>query len=609
MESDVKEGSKRILWFSPTAGLWPSAELENDLANSWVEAGHRITVVRCRGVLNSYCPVMTAEGISPIATPKAKEVACVECRFNAALLDSDEMAKYSTLWLDDFVTNEISRVSSDALKSVSKENWRDLQIKGIPIGRYSSYSTLLHHKVPTPTVNDLAWSEYRSDLYNSLIVLHSMPQILETVCPELVVVYNPLYPINRAFMESARIQGIPMVSVTAGGFIPDRYSSIALYPRVSSGQTSRESITIQRSINEPLSALEISASTRQVSHQIFGNDPWVYTSAPTYLSCAQIRNRLGLRADSRVVVVLVGSPDETRSSEIVDAEFMRAESEVSNVLEFISQALSAARLMPHVDFVIRLHPRLAANKREKLDSPDLIDILSLLETCPSNAHINQAGDGIGLYDAARIARVGLNHASTSGLEFLLLGIPVVHYDPPRLNAYPPEFGRATQRFQAEELVEALSASIAGGWSIEYSLLAYRWLASTLLRALIHRNSLHVVDSENTALEESNHHGRKWSRLRELIPRFIREKVSRHQARAKRESTLLTYRRERDSNQEWKLEAAARLTELVDADIWEPLIFQRGTPLDTGDELEKIQTEVLMLISQIGGLEIIDPLRA
>lgn len=595
--------AKNILWFAPTAGLWASAELENDLANAWAQSGHQVTIIRCRGVLNTYCPVMTAESIAPNASAKTKEIACTECRFNSSLLDQPQFALYSTLWLDDFVTKDMRNFALETIASINMDNWHALQIGGIPIGRYSSYSTLLHHKIPSPSASDLAWQEYQSDLFNSLLVLQAMSEILGAVDPELVVVYNPLYPINRIFSEYASLRSIPLVSVTAGGFTPDRYSSIALYPRIYSGQTARDSASISSGLDRPLSQEEISEVSRYVGHQMFGNDPWVYTSSPTELTTEEIRSHLGLRTTTPVVVVLVGSPDETRSSEIVDAERVRTDSELSQVLEFIAQALSVARVMPDIDFVIRLHPRLAANKREKYDSPDLIEIYQALEACPPNAHLNVPGDGIGLYDTARIASVGLNHASSAGLEFLLLGIPVVHYDPPRLNAYPPEFGSGVRRLDEQALADSLRQSIAEGWSIELSRRAYRWIATNLLRALVHRNPLHGAPVLKTDLQSQSPLNPKLSRMREAIPRSVRENVSRRIARKKRAADFTSMRLTQSTNTKWKDEANRRLNELEDVEIWEPLIIQRGVSLAPESEFVSIQNEVERIISQLGGMEI------
>ena len=595
--------AKRILWFAPTAGLWASAELENDLANAWARAGHEITVIRCRGVLKSYCPVMTAEGLAANAPVKAKEVACRECRFNASILDSPEYSRYSTVWLDDFVTTEISRSAKQLVESVTKDNWMELQSGVIPVGRYASYLTLLHHKVPTPAAHDAAWQEYTSDLYNSLITMAALPAIFDRIAPDLVSVYNPLYPTNRMFIETALARGLPLVSVTAGGYIPDRYSTIALYPAVHSSQTARDSRAIAAGMDQPLSKVEITAVTRHAGQQMLGNDPWVYTSAPVAQSTGEIRQRLGLRPAAPVVVALVGSPDETRSSALVDAEYDRTAAPLSDVVEFIAQTLQAARSLPDVDFVIRLHPRLSANKREKLDSPDLVALFEALEDCPPNAHVNKAGDGIGLYDTARIASVGLNHASTSGLEFLLLGIPVVHYDPARLNAYPPEFGHRVERLQNNDLVSSLSGAIGEGWSLDNSRRAYRWLGTTLIRSLIHRKKLEPSSPQQDSQESFSSAPSQGFQPRELIPRSLREKFSRHQARSARQRDFTEHRERQASGARWEEEAARRLAQLAEGDVWEPLVIPRGESLSADSELHMIQAHVQLFIERLGGLEI------
>ena len=600
---------KRILWFSPTAGLWPSAELENDLANAWQDAGHQVTVIRCGGILNSYCAVMYAEGIPASASAKRKEVACQECRFNSFLLDLPDNSLYDTLLLDNFVTSQAQSGARNVVRSLSKSNWSDLHRGGIPLGRYTSYLTLLDHKVLSPAAHEESWQEYLLDLYNSVVLLDSLPDIFEKTQPDLVAVYNPLYPLNRVFVEYAKKLGIPMVNIASGSYIPDRYSSIALYSELYSSQTVRDSKNIQDSLCTPLSTAEITGVTRQVSHLMLGVDPWVYSTAPSVLTTDQIRLKLGLRPLAPVVVALVGSPDETRSSALVDNVYERTQAELSTVIEFVEQVVIVARSMPDIDFVVRLHPRLSSDKRVKIDSPDLVNILQILRQRPSNVHVNEAVGGISLYDTARIASAGLNQSSTSGLEFLVLGIPVVQYDPPRINAYPPEFGVQVKRLDQAELQAAIHSVLATGWSLENSRSAYRWFAVTLMRSVIHRRPIGLVQSDsgvNMENEKSTTTAATQnvvSIIRQLVPQSIREKVSRQQARSQREEIFNRERKTGDSNQDWRSEAFERLADLTPGGILEPLIFQRGEALTPESELAAINEEVLMLIDKLGGLEI------
>ena len=68
---------------------------------------------------------------------------------------------------------------------------------------------------------------------------------------------------------------------------------------------------------------EVVAVTAQMRELMSGNDPWVYSAAHQRRDPDELRASLGLRRDSPVVVALLSSPDETRSSMLVDAEYHR----------------------------------------------------------------------------------------------------------------------------------------------------------------------------------------------------------------------------------------------------------------------------------------------
>ena len=440
MTTQLPVSQWRVLWFSPNAGLWQTSQLEHELANGLAQLGAEVTVIRCRGLFDSHCPTMQANGVIVESGESAKKSVCKSCIREAKVFE--RAATYSTIWLDDYLTQEMrSRVASQ-IESVNTTNWSEIVTDEIPIGIYSTYLSMLHHKVPDVTATPESWNEYLSDLKSSLYAAESLPQVVTEVEPTHCIVYNPLYPVNRVFTELAlKDSQIQYVGVSASGFVPDRYSTIALYRSIQSSQTMVDSDSLIQSMSIPLSELEINLVARQISQLVQGSDPWVYSTPPTAKPSTEIKEILGIDSDQTVAVVLIGSPDETRSSALVGAEFERVPiDQVSSVHEFIEESLKVARRYPHINFIFRLHPRLAPNKRESLRSPDLDVIEALLASRSSNVIINSPSDGIGLYDVARIADFGINHASSAGLEFLALGIPVIHYDPPRLNAYPPGIG-------------------------------------------------------------------------------------------------------------------------------------------------------------------------
>ena len=585
----------RVLFFSPNAGLWQTSQLEHELANGLAKQGAQVAVIRCRGIFDSYCPTMQANLLTPGSTKAEKANICKSCRREEENLRSD--SSYSTIWMDDYLTSEARAAVDGEMDSITASNWDSVQREGIQVGKYATYLSMLHHKVPDITSTSSSWAEYLSDLKNSLYAATALPVILEDFNPTHCVVYNPLYPTNRVFTELAlQNKKIQYIGMSTSGYVPERLSTLALYRSIKSSQTAVDSKTLQDSMNVPMSELEISLVARHIGQLVRGSDPWVYSTPPTSQTLDAIKQALGISNELPVALVVIGSPDETRSSALVDAEFERVPiDEVSSVQEFIEQILEIARKMPDINFVFRLHPRLAPNKREKLRSPDLDVIEGLLERRSSNVVVNVPNDGIGLYDVARIAQLGINHASSAGLELLALGIPVVHYDPPRLNAYPPGLGLEVSRFDQEGLHGAIEQATQTPGSEVNAVDAWRWFAVTLLRAVTHKSWNSAQPEEITESEPTF----QW--LRNLLPEGFRERVSRAQSQRKRNQKT-SFHSEFGNSPTWITECITRMSDLDNSTIWNPTAITRGTPLAASREAHLVITEVEKIRARISGTE-------
>jgi len=448
---------------------------------------------------------------------------------------------------------------------------------------------MLHHKVPDVTATQNSWNEYVSDLRNSQYAAEALPTIFPEIQPTHGVIYNPLYPTNRVFTELVlKSEDIQYIGLSASGYVPDRYSTLALYRSVQSSQTAVDSHTLLDSMNNPLSEREIKLVSRHLGQLVQGSDPWVYSTPPTAKPTVEIKQILGIENEHPVAVVLIGSPDETRSSALVGAEFERVPiDQVSTVQEFIEQSLDVARTAPDINFIFRLHPRLAPNKRESIRSPDLDAIEALLATRSSNVTINAPGDGIGLYDVARIASFGINHASSAGLEFLALGIPVIHYDTPRLNAYPPHLGLEVVRMDPIGFLEAVNQAKDIPVSVEIAVPAWRWYAVTLLRAVTHKSW-----NTQTAPPKIPQEPRlQW--LRSLIPQGFRESVSRKRDQQQRNKQVNQVSESVDIP-DWIEECIARIGDFDNSIIWNPLSFVRGSSMEERTESDRVAQQIALL---------------
>jgi len=536
---------------------------------------------------------MQANRLDISASDSQKKAVCKQCRSTETA--SRGVAKYSTLWLDDYVTHGMKARANAEVNVVNESNWYEDGLRVIPVNRYATYLSMLHHKVFDVTASELAWNEYVSDFRNSLFALEGLPTIFAEVNPTHGFVYNPLYPTNRIFTELVLANSdIQYVGLSAGAFVADRYSTLALYRSIQSSQTAVDSPSLIESLEKPLTDMEIELVARNLGHLIQGRDPWVYSTPPTYMETNEIKQKLGTTGLKPIAVVLIGSPDETRSSALVGAEFERVPiDQVSTVTEFVEQTLQAAHNSPEIDFVFRLHPRLAPNKRESLRSPDLDVIEELLSKSGTNVFLNSPGDGIGLYDVARIATFGINHASSSGLEFLALGIPVIHYDPPRLNAYPPSLGWEVSRLNDQEFTAAINIAAKTPRSTARAIGAWRWYAVVLVRAITHRSR----DVLPPIVQEPKLQ-RNYLAVRRLIPVSVRERISRKLASRKRAKWIQENNETNDSGL-WVEECIDRIAAFDNSIVWNPMAIVRGECLSPEQERINIQSQIRKINTVIG----------
>ena len=525
----------RIAWFAPNAGNWVTYRMEHQVANALADAGHEVTMIQCDRVLDAYCQVMAPRGLRADSDRRQKRAVCRECQEAAAV--AGERARYSTRQLSGFLTPELISQADGVIEDVRPGTWQGIRIDGLPVGRYAAYTTMLHHKRGTVSETPEAWSEYLADLRGAARMALALPAIASELQPTHAFVYNALYPANRVFAEGLTARGSIVVSLSAGPTVPRRYETMALYDGIKASQTTVDSAAFRHSMTVPCSEQEVLVVEEHLHALMGSNDPWVYSVASQRRPASEIRTRLGIRPDAAVATVIVSSPDETRSNLLVEAEFHRdPQAGYASSAEFLEASVTLARARPDVDFVFRLHPRLAPNKRESLVSPDLKTIYRLLDDLPANAVVNHPSDGISLYDLVAISSAAVNHTSSAGLEFLVLGVPVLQYDPARAGIYPLSFSFAVPRHDDAEFAGQLERALAGGPSIDRSIGVFRWLASGQVRSVLHLRPLPGSDRSEEAptpdaVAPLSHP------LGKVVPSFVKEPMARRMQRQARAADL------------------------------------------------------------------------
>ncbi len=478
----LEKQPQKIVWFDPTAGIEEHAVLQRALIGELASAKDRVTVVRCRGILDSHCQVYEAKGID--ASSRAlRERTCRECRSVALQLDRGSGAR--VLYLDDLVPSERVSEIDAMLEATSDSELMNVQVEGLPIGRYCNYTTILKFKTSVFDGREEVKAHLRAELRSALIVQASMQSLIAVADGAGGVCYNAQYPINRVFFESFSQASLPCTSIHGGQHAELRHSTFHAWAAPAAYQEFPHSPLVRESMSMACSSMEISVVLSHVRQLMLGIDPFVYSPPRRHASASEVREALGIPPTVPTVVALVSSPDEYEASEQAGAlhKRNRETGHTSDVL-WLQSLLEVAVLMPDVVFVVRVHPRLAPNKRESVESPALGEMRNLLSECPGNVRVNWPEESLGLYDLMAVAAAALNHRSTAGLEFLLMGLPVALFDPDTLNAYPPELCELAPVADASGLRIAVTEALDQGWRYENMRDAFRWSATWLWRSVV-----------------------------------------------------------------------------------------------------------------------------
>ena len=577
---------KTAILFAPEAEIVELHQLESAIGCLLGELDFSVRMVTCARNLLPLCPAMIAQNLSLDSAKSERFRTCERCEMvNERVRIQSGIPSLS---LDDFLEASDDELAVALRSQVTRDNYSTFSFGGVPVGRYATYLPLLRYKVPAVTVDENIWDEYLAEVESIIRVIKASERLFDSEHPSIALTSNHLYGIHRAFLQVARNRGLSAWGLSAGMLMPRRTDSALLLPDEQATQTLALSDSVAWSRLRGVSALEMGLVEGHIHSLVEGADPWVYSSMSRGLSPSEIRSNLGLRQGSKVVTVLLSSPDETRATTEAGAEFRIGDrAGFLTTSTFLEHVIQAVQSLPEVDFVFRLHPRMFPNKRESVESPDVIELMERLEGLPANAHLCLPRDGISLYDNIAISDAAINFTSSSGLEFLLFGLPVVHLDGERLGAYPADLGTSVPTPDA--LQDVIRAAIDQGWDQDKMVEVVRWWATVLVRIAVFPLGVRAPEAASvTQVEPSEIPGQSIRRFAvKVLPESIKRRLSDRSLAKQRLNLQFSF-----PIPDAREELSQAFTGSAVNGIWNPRILLRGEPLE--DE----PTQVLTLVADI-----------
>jgi hypothetical protein len=290
----------------------------------------------------------------------------------------------------------------------------------------------VNHKVNLST---RLTTEQKADFLDAVADLVALRTYFERVATSedlgALLYINGNYSQNQLAYRVFARHGIPCLSIepqlssssarNAVTLVPER---IKLFPTALAGIDE----------NRPLSASDLNHGLSHFFARIAGNEFNAYTRlSADHASLAETRLvREFFERYSDVRSYFLSSEDELHAHEVAFGQ-TTTDSQIDVLKKFLAEVI----LHPAIGFVVRLHPRMAANKRNHFSSPEHARYVELLsqQKLPDNVLVLLGDCPISSYYIASKSSLVIVSWSTIGLETLLLGRPTIALFPEKL-MYP-----------------------------------------------------------------------------------------------------------------------------------------------------------------------------
>lgn len=458
----------KVLFFAPHSAIWVHAFPEALVAEALQQSGHEVVYVTCGRQFQRFCVPMSAHRLSPTSDDAEKARVCAECDYNKRLLRASfKLPGYDLA----SVLDDEDRSSAEALLAqATPQNFLQLVIDGVEVGRAALGTFLLSYKKSSFEFTAAEWGAFQIELRNTLYSFFAARKIIRRENPDRLLVYSSGYSVNLVFCHVAATLGVTFYYMNAGSNLTDRLQKLVI---AKGHSLQKRLLTYWPAFRDrPAAAAAMKYATAHFIEVLQGRSAFVYSTARGG-NAVDLRKYFGIAPAQKVLLAALSSYDELFAAEATGLFPSDYKTPFKDQVEWITALLAFVRQQPDIFLIVRVHPREFPNKRDALKSEHARRLESALSELPPNARVNWPSDNLSLYDIAEITDACLNSWSSVGKEMSLLGIPTVIFSPD-LVFYPADLNYVGET--PAEYFAQVERALSSGWSVEHSRMTYRWLA-------------------------------------------------------------------------------------------------------------------------------------
>lgn len=458
-----------VLFFSPHATIDVHSLPEALVAESLQNSGHEIIYVTCNKLYSKFCLCFSHLDYSD---HEHKKKICESCVKKRDVILGE--FKFKEVSINQYVTEPDIKRANDFISKYTSDNYVDIVIDNVPIGKYSLYEFTLNHKLKKTVIPDDLIDEYLAILENTILTYFASKKIIEVFSPVRVVTYNSLYSVNRTVCAVAEQFKTPHFTLHAGSHHKKRIQQMTVFKGITNSALVNRHHMVDISRSTPCSESQVQLVSDHIFELLRATSPWVYSVRSSKLSCADVRKKIGVTEKQKVILAVMRSGDERYAAELVGVDIFQSQPIFNSQIEWCEWLINFAQDNPDKFIVFRVHPREFPNKRESVTSQNAVELLNFIEkiTFPSNFFFNLPADNISLHDLLKISDVVLNNSSSAGLEASLFGIPVIGIGDD-LFSFDPFL--QIEPHSKQDYGKLIYLNLEKTWEMERVIFAFRWL--------------------------------------------------------------------------------------------------------------------------------------
>ena len=481
---------KKILVLDLFSGIWPHTMLLAKTIGQLDPKLFQVSFLSCGELFPRHCTVRESRQREMPKEGALNLLDCQDCKFSAKLagkfLSGKNLVGNTTDFLSRYAPGSIKDQAEQIRAEVTfKPLNLDFELDGVPIVRYALYETLIKFKKLDIKLSDSERDYFQATLQNCILtILSGREYLAKNKSFSAILIHSPEYGPNHCFAELARQRGIPVYSVTGSANLAEMHSSAMIWR-----WDYRPEIPPQLLSWNGWQKVDISSQDRLrlASHKrelVAGKSAFVYSSPFNSKSTAHsTKEKLGVHGGSKTILMSLSSTDEILAAKIIKRGLAIHYPGMvfEDQFQWVSETIAWASTKPEISLIVRLHPRDLPNKRDPVLSQQHAKWMGLLAALPTNVVVNHPNQQISFREVCMVSDVLVTGWSSTAIEAMLLGKPVVTYDQ-NLPGFPKDTHLTGD--SKVEYFNNLETSLRQSTYQDHEEVATRWLTHFLVRGSI-----------------------------------------------------------------------------------------------------------------------------